>query len=125
MIQFNFLGLSRMRNGINSMPWLISPVFPSRYEPFGIVALEAMITGIPVVVAAAGGLRDVVSDGVTGLSVAPGRVDALAQAILQTLAEPQKAAERALLAQNVVKIQYHWNSIASQTVNVYKQLVAV
>jgi len=100
-------------------------VFPSRYEPFGIVALEAMVTGIPVVVAATGGLKDVVSDGVTGLSVAPGRVDTLAQAILQTLTDPDKATERALLAQNVVKSRYHWGSIASRTVGVYEQLVCV
>jgi len=100
-------------------------VFPSRYEPFGIVALEAMVTGIPVVVAGVGGLKDVILDGVTGLSVAPGRMNTLALAILQTLVDPKKATERALLAQNVVKIQYHWDNIASHTVGVYKQLVSM
>jgi 1,4-alpha-glucan branching enzyme len=98
-------------------------VFPSRYEPFGIVALEAMVTGIPVVISAVGGLQDVVADGVTGLRVAPGRAEALAQAILQTLAEPQKAAERAEIAQKTVKSQYNWEHIASRTIMVYEQLV--
>jgi len=98
-------------------------VLPSRYEPFGIVALEAMVIGVPVVVAATGGLKDVVSDGATGLSVAPGRVDTLTQAILQTLADPHKADERALLAQNVVRSRYHWDNIASRTVGEYERLV--
>ena len=100
-------------------------VFPSRYEPFGIVALEAMITGIPVVVSAVGGLRDVVSDGVTGLYVEPGRADALAQVILQTLTDPQKAAERAQRAQDVVRSQYHWDRISSRTVRVYDEVVSI
>jgi len=98
-------------------------VFPSRYEPFGIVALEAMVTGIPVVVSAVGGLRDVVSDGVTGLCAEPGRADTLAQAILQTLENPQKATERAQRAQDVVRSQYPWDRIASRTVHVYDDFV--
>ncbi|HEY53232.1 MAG TPA: glycosyltransferase family 4 protein [Caldilineae bacterium] len=98
-------------------------VFPSRYEPFGIVALEAMATGIPVVISAVGGLQDVVVDGVTGLCVAPGNVEALAQAIIKTLAEPQKAAERSQIAQKTVKDEYNWDHIAFRTVDVYKQLV--
>ena len=100
-------------------------VFPSRYEPFGIVALEAMGTGIPVVISAVGGLQDVVSNGVTGLVVEPGRADTLAQAILQTLTEPQKATERAQMAQDVVRSQYHWDRISSRTVRVYDELAGV
>lgn len=98
-------------------------VFPSRYEPFGIVALEAMVTGIPVVISAVGGLQDVVADGVTGLRVTPGSAEALAQAILQTLVNPQEAAERAKIAQKTVKSQYNWDHIASRTVDVYEHLV--
>jgi len=100
-------------------------VFPSRYEPFGIVALEAMVTGIPVVVSAVGGLQDVVSDGETGLIAAPGNADALAQMILQSLTEPQRAVERAQTAHKSVMRQYNWEHIASRTVKVYKQLVFV
>ncbi len=99
-------------------------VFPSRYEPFGIVALEAMVTGIPVVISAVGGLQDVVSDGVTGLCAEPGRADTLAQAILQTLSDSQKADERAQRAQDVVRSQYHWDRIASRTVRVYDEFVS-
>ena len=98
-------------------------VFPSRYEPFGIVALEAMVTGIPVVVSAVGGLQDVVVDGMTGLCAKPGRADTLAQAILQTLENPQKAVERAQKAQEVARNQYHWERIASRTVRVYDALI--
>ena len=49
-------------------------VLPSRYEPFGIVALEAAATGIPLVVSTAGGLGEAVDDGVTGFTFEPADV---------------------------------------------------
>lgn len=59
---------------------------PSVYrEPLGLVALEAMASGAIVVASATGGLAEIVTDGVTGLSVAPGDVDALASAIERAL----------------------------------------
>jgi glycosyltransferase involved in cell wall biosynthesis len=60
-------------------------VVPSRQEPFGTVAAEAMAVGTPVVATAVDGLNDVVEDGVTGRLVAPGRPDELAQAVLDVL----------------------------------------
>ena len=56
-------------------------VFPSRFEPFGIVALEAMASYCPVVASAVGGLDEVVDHGGTGLKVPPNDVGALAWAI--------------------------------------------
>ncbi len=56
-------------------------VVPSRWEGFGLVAAEAMRSGLPVVASAVGGLTEVVEHGVTGLLVEPGSPDALADAI--------------------------------------------
>jgi glycogen(starch) synthase len=58
-------------------------VVPSRYEPFGLVALEAQAAGAPVVVTRTGGLGDLVVDGRTGRVVAPGDVDRLAQVLVE------------------------------------------
>jgi glycosyltransferase involved in cell wall biosynthesis len=68
-----------------SMLGLIPSTWP---EPFGIVALEAMQAGVPLVASAVGGLADIVEDGNAGLLVPPGDPDALARAITRLLADP-------------------------------------
>jgi glycosyltransferase involved in cell wall biosynthesis len=74
----------------NQMPsfWnsLNIAVAPSLHEAFGLVALEAMACGIPVVAAAVGGLKEIVQDGESGLLVPPGDAAALAQALTALLA---------------------------------------
>ena len=97
-------------------------VFPSRYEPFGIVALEAMAAGAPVIVGDVGGLSEVVEHGVTGLRV-PNDPQAIAHAILQTLHHPDLAAARARKAQEVVRTQYSWEAIADRVLETYRELV--
>ncbi len=97
-------------------------VFPSRYEPFGIVALEAMAAGAPVIVGDVGGLSEVVEHGVTGLRV-PNDPQAIAHAILNTLHDPERAAERARRAQDVVRSQYSWEAIAERVLAVYEELL--
>ncbi len=97
-------------------------VFPSRYEPFGIVALEAMAAGAAVVVSDVGGLSEVVEHGLTGLRVAP-TPEAHADAILDILHHPHLAAERARRAQQVVSSQYSWETIADQVLAVYEDML--
>ncbi|MGB3439717.1 MAG: glycosyltransferase family 4 protein [Actinophytocola sp.] len=94
-------------------------VLPSRYEPFGIVALEAAAAGAPLVASTAGGLAELVVDGETGLSVTPGDVDAIAGAVRTVLADPASAARRARAAKARLATEFSWQGIAEETVAVY------
>ena len=81
-------------------------VFPSLYEPFGIVALEAMALRCPVVVSNTGGLREVVQSNRTGVLVSPDNVDALVAGLTTTLSEPVQTNERIQLAFEDTRMTY-------------------
>ena len=98
-------------------------VFPSLYEPFGIVALEAMAAQCPVVVANTGGLSEVVENHRTGIVVEPDHVGSLAWGIAHTLAHPGWARARAANAYQKVREDYNWDKIAQQTVAVYQRVI--
>lgn len=97
-------------------------VFPSIYEPFGIVALEGMAAGVPVVTSDAGGLNEVVDHGVTGIKTRAGDPSSLAWGILQVLQNPTGAKYMADMALNKVKTVYSWSRIAEQTIAVYERV---
>jgi glycogen(starch) synthase len=99
-------------------------VFPSLYEPFGIVALEAMAAKCPVVVSEVGGLREVVQHAETGITVYPDNPESLAWGILHTLQHPKWAAARAENAYRVVREEFNWERIARLTAEVYRQVIA-
>ena len=96
--------------------------FPSVYEPFGIVALEAMAHRCPVVVAATGGLREVVRLFDNGMTAHPGDAASLAWAINGTLDDPMAAKERAERAYDETKRAYSWREIARATTAVYRRV---
>ncbi len=98
-------------------------VFPSLYEPFGIVALEAMAARCPVVASNTGGLSEVVENHFTGILVNPGDGDSLAWGILHTLKRPDWARARAENAYHVVKTKYNWDAVASKVAAVYQRVV--
>lgn len=94
-------------------------VLPSRYEPFGIVALEAAAAGAPLAASTAGGLGEVVVDGETGVTFPPGDVPALAAAVGRVLRDPRAAARRARTARARLGLDFDWAHIAAGTAAVY------
>ena len=99
-------------------------VFPSFYEPFGIVALEAMAAGTPVIVSDIGGLSEIIDHGHTGLKVPVNNSNALARAIISLLSDPGLASSLRKNALEKVRKIYHWHRIANQTTRVYQRVVS-
>ncbi len=98
-------------------------VFPSSYEPFGIVALEAMATGTPCVVGDAGGLREIVENGVTGFKVEPDNPRALGQILKYLVGDSSKRYQIAQNAKEAVERKYSWNDIATVTLSMYRKIL--
>ncbi|MBO0841457.1 MAG: glycosyltransferase family 4 protein [Sciscionella sp.] len=94
-------------------------VLPSRYEPFGIAALEAAAVSAPLVASSAGGLAEVVVDGKTGLSFTPGKIDELVTAVCSVLADPAAARRRARAGKTRLAGEFDWTHIARSTAAVY------
>lgn len=95
-------------------------VVPSIYEPFGLVAVEAMACGTPVVVGDTGGLREIVADG-SGLSFTPQEPDELADALAQVLTDPDLAEDLVRRGHTRARDRYDWGAVARRTVQVYGQ----
>ncbi len=109
-------------------------VCPSVYEPLGIVNLEAMACGLPVVATATGGIPEVVVDGETGWLVPIEQVTDgtgtpvdeerfvadLGDALVQALADPQEAARRGEAGRRRAVESFSWSSIAERTLEVYR-----
>ncbi|MDA8441011.1 MAG: DUF1957 domain-containing protein, partial [Peptococcaceae bacterium] len=98
-------------------------VFPSLYEPFGIVAIEAMAAGTPVVVSDVGGLADIVTHGHNGLQIYPGDVNSLVTQVSALLEKPALAKKLAKTAQNEIA-KYSWQQIALRTIEVYRKAIS-
>ncbi|WP_245687396.1 glycosyltransferase [Streptacidiphilus griseoplanus] len=97
---------------------------PPDYEPFGIVPLEAMSCGVPVVASAVGGHLDTVVDGVTGRLVPPGDPAALAAAVLALLAAPDVRRAQGAAGRARVLAHFRWSSVAAATEAVYQEVLA-
>jgi len=94
-------------------------VIPSLYEPFGIVALEALAAGAPLIVARTGGLAELIAGTDAGVTFEPGNPDDLADAIERVLTEPDLAAGLVASARDLVERKYSWEAIAAATAVVY------
>ncbi|MBM7701527.1 glycosyltransferase family 4 protein [Metabacillus iocasae] len=95
-------------------------VFPSLYEPFGIVALEGMVVGRPTIVSDTGGLSSIVTHEVTGLLCKPGDVSSLAQGLMRVLSDPLFSAMIGANAKKEVTGKFGWDEIASKTSELFK-----
>lgn len=98
-------------------------VFPSTYEPFGIVALEAMLAEVPIVVSDIGGLNEIVDHRETGMKSYAGNSNSIADSILELLFDPQLCANIVKKAKAKVRNQYNWNKIAQDTHFTYQKAI--
>ncbi len=94
-------------------------VFPSLYEPFGIVALESFAARVPVVVSDAGGLPEVVRHTKTGITTYTNNPDSLTWGILEIIHNPEYAKFLVKNAFEDLPIRFHWTKLAQQTEAVY------
>ena len=97
-------------------------VFPSLYEPFGIVALEAMAANVPVVVTDTGGLAEIVEHGTDGLKCFPGNAPSLADQVIALLRNDSAAREMSKEALQKVEKEFSWQEIARRTRNIYQDV---
>jgi starch synthase len=112
-------------------------VCPSVYEPLGIVNLEAMAVGLPVVGTATGGIPEVVVDGVTGLLVPIDQVqdgtgtptdpdafvDDLAAALIDAVSDPARATAWGVASRRRVEEHFSWDAIGERTIAVYESVL--
>ncbi len=98
-------------------------VFPSLYEPFGIVALEGMAAGTPVIVSDSGGLNEIVRHGENGLKVYCDNVNSLADNIIWALQHPDHCRHMKEKALEDLRDIYNWNKIALKTIDIYKEVM--
>ena len=98
-------------------------VFPSLYEPFGIVALESFAARVPVVVSDTGGLPEVVEHGRTGIVTKVGNPNSLALGILEVLKDYSFVQELVNNAYQELKHKFSWGRIAKQTDEIYQRVV--
>ncbi len=133
-----FAGLSRARDGVRWIPKMLprpeviqllthAAVFvcPSVYEPLGIVNLEAMACGTPVVASRVGGIPEVVEDGVSGTLV---DVDddfeaGLARALDAVLGDPASARRMGEAGRARAVGEFGWDAVARRTVGLYEEIV--
>jgi D-inositol-3-phosphate glycosyltransferase len=97
-------------------------VVPSHYESFGMVALEAMACGTPVIASQVGGLAFLVRDGETGFHVPDRDVSALCQRMLLLLTQEETRQRMSLQAASYAR-SYHWEHIAPRIVEVYQEVL--
>lgn len=98
-------------------------VVPSTYEPFGIVALEAMAAGAPLVVSDVGGLAEIVEHGIDGLKALPGHPESLALQITTLLADARLTRRLVRAAAEKVRRRYLWEGVAASTLRTYREVL--
>ena len=95
---------------------------PSLSEAFGMSLVEAMATQTPVVATAIGGMPEIVDDGVTGLLTEPGNPQALADAIVELISNPNRARAMGIAGRRKVLRYYCWSKIAESLVDTYADI---
>jgi glycogen synthase len=129
------LDLDRTRDHVcllGHVPWHDLPalyrkaevfVMPSYYETFGISVVEAMAFGLPVVASKAGGLAEVVVDGVTGILVPPGDPRALAEATTRLLADATLRRRMGMAGRERVLAEFTLDPVVTSTLQAYDRVL--
>jgi glycosyltransferase involved in cell wall biosynthesis len=97
-------------------------VFPSAMETFGLVVVEAMAAGLPVVASRVGGVRDVVTEGVTGYSYDSGDIFALVDGVRKLTADRARMAQMGLAARAFAETQ-SWDAMMDEVIDCYEALL--
>ncbi|MGG6294388.1 glycosyltransferase family 4 protein [Leptolyngbya sp. AN02str] len=98
-------------------------VFPSLYEPFGIVVLESFAARVPVVVSNTGGIPEIVRHQETGIVTITNNSHSLATGILEVLQNPDLAQRLVVNAYQELETRFSWGYLASQTEGIYRRVV--
>jgi glycogen(starch) synthase len=100
-------------------------VIPSLYEPFGLVALEALAAGAPLIVARTGGLAELIAGTDAGLTFEPGNPDDLANCVEMVLSDRDLAEHLTANARRLIEERYAWKAIADSIAFVYDAAITM
>ncbi len=116
-----FLGDDQLRRLVHRAGCV---VIPSLYEPFGVVALEALAAGAPLIVARTGGLAELIVDTDAGLTFEPGNPEDLAHVVEMVLRDAALAQHLTENARRLIETKYAWHAVAKSVVQVYDAAIA-
>ncbi|HEV2107008.1 MAG TPA: glycosyltransferase [Thermomicrobiales bacterium] len=124
------LGIAERFSFVGSQPQDKLPLFyrsanvvavPSKYESFGLVAIEAMACGIPVVASRAGGLAFTIEDGETGYLVPVAEPEPLTEALVRVVGDPNLQRQLGTTARDAA-LRFSWPAVASSILHMYQRL---
>jgi len=98
-------------------------VLPSLSESFGVVVIEAMASGLPIVASRVGGIPEVVEEGITGILVPPADSPALSEALLRLLKDPERRKKMGRNGRERVIKLFSWDKTIEATLNVYQDVL--
>jgi glycogen(starch) synthase len=122
--KFNFIGFISDAERNMFLESANCAIFPSLYEPFGIVALEAMALHCPVIVSDVGGFAEVVKHAETGIKIYPDNVDSTIWGVTHALNNTEWTERHARHAYKKVKEIFNWPRIAGLTIDAYRRALA-
>jgi glycogen(starch) synthase len=115
-----FTGFVSDRDLVAGMKAADLMVIPSRFEPFGMVALEGMAAGVPLVVAGIEGLSEIVTKGVDGLYIDQSDIDDISQVVVKALSDGELMKRLAANAKKKIR-RFGWDAIARKTMITYRK----